>query len=303
MYQWIVYFFHALKLRRMSYTYIERLIELALLEDAAYEDLTAQATILELQRGMAHITAKADGVLSGCKLAEQVFHTLDASILQQWLKHDGDGVQKGDVIVELTGSLRTLLAAERTALNFMQHLSGIASATHAFVEAVSDTDCLIADTRKTTPGLRILEKQAVVHGGGVNHRMDLASGMLIKENHIEGCGSITDAVAACFQHNHDVWVEVECETEDEVIEAVQSCPDIILLDNMTPEQVKQCRQRVPTSILLEASGNIGLHNAHAYAETGVNRIAIGSITHSAPSLDLSMRVQSIQMNQAANDES
>lgn len=303
MYQWIVYFFHALKLRRMSYTYIERLIELALLEDAAYEDLTAQATILELQRGMAHITAKADGVLSGCKLAEQVFHTLDASILQQWLKHDGDGVQKGDVIVELTGSLRTLLAAERTALNFMQHLSGIATATHAFVEAVSDTDCLIADTRKTTPGLRILEKQAVVHGGGVNHRMDLASGMLIKENHIEGCGSITDAVAACFQHNHDVWVEVECETEDEVIEAVQSCPDIILLDNMTPEQVKQCRQRVPTSILLEASGNIGLHNAHAYAETGVNRIAIGSITHSAPSLDLSMRVQSIQMNQAANDES
>jgi len=284
-------------------SYIDNLISLALLEDAAYEDLTAQATIVALQRGMAHITAKADGVLSGCELAQQVFHTLDSSILQQWFKHDGEHVQKGDVIVELTGDLRTLLAAERTALNFMQHLSGIASSTHAFVESVAGTGCLIADTRKTTPGLRILEKQAVVHGGGVNHRMDLASGMLIKENHIEGSGSISDAIAACFKHNSDVWVEVECETLEEVKEALLSCPDIILLDNMTPEQVITCRQLVPPSILLEASGNISLDNARAYAETGVNRIAIGAITHSAPALDLSMRVQAIKMNQAANDES
>ncbi|MDQ6994333.1 MAG: carboxylating nicotinate-nucleotide diphosphorylase [Mariprofundaceae bacterium] len=288
-------------------SYIDNLIELALLEDAAYEDLTANATILSLQRGIAQITAKATGTLSGCEIAQQVFDTLNPSIQQQWFKNDGDVVQVGDVIVELTGNLRALLAAERTALNFMQHLSGIATATQAFVDVVQGTDCLIADTRKTTPGLRLLEKKAVIHGGGINHRMDLSSGMLIKENHIEGSGSITDAIHACFEacfkNNYDVWVEVECETEDEVKEAVQSCPDIILLDNMTPEQVQRCRHLVPDSILLEASGNITLDNARLYAETGVNRIAIGAITHSSPSLDLSMHVQAIAMNVAANDES
>ncbi|MDQ6991120.1 MAG: carboxylating nicotinate-nucleotide diphosphorylase [Mariprofundaceae bacterium] len=287
-------------------SYIDNLIELALLEDAAYEDLTANATILSLQRGIAQITAKATGTLSGCEIAQQVFDTLDTldtTIQQQWFKNDGDVVQVGDVIVELTGNLRALLAAERTALNFMQHLSGIATATQAFVNVVQGTDCLIADTRKTTPGLRLLEKKAVIHGHGINHRMDLSSGMLIKENHIEGSGSITDAIHACFKNNHDVWVEVECETEDEVNEAVQSCPDIILLDNMTPEQVQRCRHLVPDSILLEASGNITLDNARLYAETGVNRIAIGAITHSSPSLDLSMHVQAIAMNVAANDES
>ncbi|MDQ6973804.1 MAG: carboxylating nicotinate-nucleotide diphosphorylase [Mariprofundaceae bacterium] len=283
-------------------SYIDNLIELALLEDAAYEDLTAHATILPLQRGIARITAKATGTLSGCELAHQVFHTLDASIQQQWYKNDGDIVQVGDVMVELTGNLRSLLAAERTALNFMQHLSGISTATQAFVDAVQGTACLIADTRKTTPGLRLLEKKAVLHGGGVNHRMDLASGMLIKENHIEGSRSITDAIHACFQHSRDVWVEVECETQDDVKEAVQSCPDIILLDNMTVEEVQRCRQLVPDSILLEASGNITLDNARLYAETGVDRIAIGAITHSAPSLDLSMQVHALPMNAAANDE-
>jgi len=283
-------------------SYIENLIQIALLEDAAYEDHTAQATILPLQRGIARITAKADGILSGCDIAQQVFQTMDSALQQTWLKADGDAVQNGNLIVELTGNLRTLLATERTALNFMQHLSGIATATHAFVSEVAGTDCTIADTRKTTPGLRHLEKQAVVHGGGINHRMDLASGMLIKENHIEGSGSISDAVNQCFQHNQDIWVEVECETMDEVKEAIQVCPDIILLDNMTPEQVATCRQVVPDSILLEASGNITLHNARAYAETGVNRIAIGAITHSAPSLDLSMRVQAIKMDEAANDD-
>ncbi|MDX8396788.1 MAG: carboxylating nicotinate-nucleotide diphosphorylase [Mariprofundaceae bacterium] len=284
-------------------TYIQKLIDLALLEDSAYDDHTAQATILELQRGTACITAKASGTLSGCKLAEQVFQTLDSKIQQNWLKGDADTVQAGDVIVELTGNLRHLLAAERTALNFMQHLSGIATATQAFVEAVQGTSCSIADTRKTTPGLRKLEKQAVLDGGGVNHRMDLSSGMLIKENHIEGSGSIFDAVSRCFKHPSDSWVEVECENFTEVKEAIDVCPDIILLDNMTPALVKEARALVPTSILLEASGNIGLHNALDYAQTGVNRIAIGAITHSAPALDLSMRVKVLKLESPANDES
>jgi len=283
-------------------SYIQTLIDLALTEDAAYEDHTALATILDVQRGIARITAKAEGVLSGCSIAKQVFATMDNSIQQNWFKGDSDAVNVGDVIVELTGSLRHLLAAERTALNFMQHLSGIATATHAFVEAVQDTDCSISDTRKTTPGLRLLEKQAVIHGGGTNHRMDLASGMLIKENHIEASGSITEAINACFKHNEDIWIEVECETFAQVKEAVALCPDIILLDNMSPSQVSEARLLVPNSILLEASGNIGLHNAHDYAQTGVNRIAIGAITHSAPSLDLSMRVEALKLHQAANDE-
>ncbi|OIO72414.1 MAG: nicotinate-nucleotide diphosphorylase (carboxylating) [Zetaproteobacteria bacterium CG1_02_53_45] len=266
------------------------LINLALEEDAAFNDLTSLATIAEGALGTARITAKANGILSGLTIARDVFARVDASIVCDWKFADADKVSEGDLVCELNGPLRSLLAAERTALNFLQHLSGIATATHLYVEVIKDTQCKIADTRKTTPGLRLLEKQAVLHGGGINHRVNLQGGMLIKENHIEACGSITDAVNACFSLERAVWVEVECETMDEVAEAVTVCPDIILLDNMTPEQVSRARSIIPTSILLEASGNITLTNAHAYAETGIDRIAIGAITHSSPALDLSMRI-------------
>jgi len=264
---------------------------MALNEDAAATDLTAQATIAPEQSGTATLSAKANGVLSGVHVAQRVFETVDTNLAQEWKKQDGDDVNAGDTICRISGSLRSLLAAERTALNFLQHLSGIATATHTFVDAVSETGCAIADTRKTTPGLRHLEKQAVLHGGGVNHRMDLKSGMLIKENHITAAGSITRAIQLCRQTGHDVWVEVECETPDEVHEAVAARPDIILLDNMVPETVRAARAIVPTSILLEASGNITLANACDYAKTGVDRLAIGAVTHSAPALDISMRVE------------
>jgi len=267
-----------------------QLIDMALLEDAATHDLTAQATIAANSQGEAIISAKANGVLSGTDIAQAVFQRMDEQLQQQWLKHDADRVQPGDIIARLQGPLRPLLAAERTALNFMQHLSGIATATRTFVDAVHDTTCRIVDTRKTMPGFRALEKQAVVDGGGINHRMNLASGLLIKENHIEGCGSITQAIAACRQQA-DIWVEVECETLDEVEEAVRAMPDMILLDNMTPQQVRQARSMVPENIVLEASGNITLDNARDYADTGIDRIAIGAITHSAPALDLSMRIR------------
>lgn len=270
----------------------ERIIDMALEEDAVFNDLTCIATIDEDKQGSATITAKSGGTLSGIDIARRVFEKVDHAITQKWSACDGDAVTSGTVICKLTGPMRSLLAAERTALNFLQHLSGIATATQAFVDAISGTGCNIADTRKTTPGLRHLEKQAVVHGGGINHRIDLASGMLIKENHIEACGNITEAVGRCFNQSDDIWVEVECETLDEVEEAVLACPDIILLDNMNPDLVAVARKMVPDSILLEASGNITLANARAYAETGVDRIAIGAITHSAPSLDLSMRVLS-----------
>lgn len=268
----------------------DQLIDIALQEDAAFDDLTCIATIEADKQGNAAITAKADGIISGAAVARQVFDRLDSDIVQQWHCQDGDMVSSGTLVCQLSGPLRSLLAAERTALNFLQHLSGIATATGLFVAAVAGTGCDIADTRKTTPGLRRLEKQAVVDGGGINHRMDLASGMLIKENHIEACGSLTEAVGRCFNQSEELWVEVECETLEQVEEAVLACPDIILLDNMTPDQVAVARKLVPASILLEASGNITLANARSFAETGVDRIAIGAITHSAPALDLSMRV-------------
>ncbi len=276
----------------MNITDTDRLIAMALDEDAAGDDLTCIATIAAGQQGKAQITAKADGRLSGVAVARAVFDQVDSSIRQKWLVSDGDIIQKGELLCELKGSMHSLLAAERTALNFLQHLSGIATATSRFTEALSGTGCQVVDTRKTTPGMRKLEKAAVIHGGGSNHRMDLASGMLIKENHIEACGSITEAVGKCYAQSDVVWVEVECENFDQLQEAILACPDIILLDNMTPEQVAKARKMTPDSILLEASGNITLENARAYAETGVNRIAIGAITHSAPALDLSMRVTS-----------
>ncbi len=266
------------------------LIQLALDEDTVFNDLTGQATIAADTQGTARITAKTDGILSGISIAQAVFSAVDISIQCDWQKDDGDHITSGNSICELSGSLRALLAAERTALNFLQHLSGIATSTHAFVEAVMGSNCQIADTRKTTPGMRHMEKQAVVHGGGINHRLDLQSGMLIKENHVEASGSISDAVNACFNSGYDVWIEVECETMDEVQEALLVCPDIILLDNMSIATVCKARAIIPKSILLEASGNITLNNVRDYALTGVDRIAIGAITHSAPALDLSMRV-------------
>jgi len=266
------------------------LIDLALEEDATFNDLTSLATIAGDALGSAQIKAKADGVLSGIPIANTVFNRVDKGIQCNWKVADADQVRAGDVLCELTGPLRSLLAAERTALNFLQHLSGIATATCEYATAVSGTACQIADTRKTTPGLRLLEKQAVIHGGGINHRVNLQAGMLIKENHIEACGSITDAVNACFHAGSHVWVEVECENLGEVAEAVSVCPDIILLDNMSPDMVSQARAMVPASILLEASGNITLANVQDYASTGIDRIAIGAITHSAPALDLSMRI-------------
>jgi len=267
------------------------LIRQALAEDAVERDLTALATIEADQTGVATLTVRQRGVLSGTGIAHGVFHAVDAQLEQDWHVDDGSVVQAGQIIGTIIGSIRSLLAAERTALNFLQHLSGIATATDALVRAVEDTDCVIVDTRKTVPGLRYLEKKAVVHGGGVNHRMDLAGGMLIKENHIAAAGSISRAVEACRAMHAKVWIEVECETMAEVREAVDSAPDMILLDNMDVQAVRQARGLVPASITLEASGGMTLANARAYAETGVDRLAIGAITHSAPVLDVSMRVE------------
>lgn len=269
---------------------MQTLIQRALEEDAAFNDVTSRATIPEVARAEARITAKQAGIISGCEVATAVFQALSAEIRCQWLKSDADAVEPNEEVCRLEGPLRPLLAGERTALNFLQHLSGIATATRAFVRAVDGTGCLVVDTRKTTPGLRRLEKQAVVHGGGVNHRMSLADAVLIKENHILAAGSITEAIRACRRQAATLPIEVECETLDEVRQAVAAGPDIILLDNMSLEDMHKARRLVPPDIILEASGNITLERARAVAETGVDRIAVGAITHSAPALDLSLRV-------------
>ncbi|MDQ6950156.1 MAG: carboxylating nicotinate-nucleotide diphosphorylase [Mariprofundales bacterium] len=266
------------------------LITLALAEDAANHDITAQATIGVNLQASARIIAKAKGVLSGVGLARQLFSTRDPELQQVWPLRDGQAVQGGDVVATITGSARSILSAERVALNFLQHLSGIATATHAVVQRIADTHCTVADTRKTTPGLRALEKQAVVHGGGINHRPDLAGGFLIKENHIAATGSIAEAIARCRASAATGWIEVECETLDEVSQAVACAPEMILLDNMTPDQVAAARALVPESITLEASGGITAANARDYALRGVDRIAMGSITHSAAALDLSLLI-------------
>jgi len=264
------------------------IITAALDEDAADRDITALATIDARAEGCATIIAKAAGVLSGVTLADQVFTEVDPQLQMQWQGINGQSITPGDAIVIIHGSLQSILSAERVALNFLQHLSGIASATHTMVQAVAGTDCAIADTRKTTPGWRAWEKEAVRHGGGINHRADLAGGFLIKENHIRAAGSISEAIARCRASAASGWIEVECETLDEVKQAVACAPEMILLDNMPTNQVAAARALVPKSITLEASGGITLINLRDYARCGVDRIAIGAITHSAPALDLSL---------------
>jgi len=268
----------------------EALIRLALDEDCVDHDITVRAILDQKSQGVARIVAKCDGVLSGSKVAGTVFTTVDPMLVCCWRVADGRRLLSGDVVAEISGCVASILAAERTALNFLQHLSGIASETARFVRAVEGTDCTIYDTRKTVPGLRSLAKRAVVDGGGRNHRADLAGGFLIKENHIAAAGSIATAMARCRSYDDAPWIEVECETLSQVEEASQLSPQLILLDNMSPQQVASAATMV-TNIKLEASGGITRDNARIYADCGVDRIAIGAITHSAPALDLSLLLQ------------
>ncbi len=269
---------------------MDAIIRRALHEDRADHDITVAATIDPHQQGEAVIVAKGAGVLSGASVAEAVFHAVDSDLQCRWQRKDGERLAQGDPVATISGGVPAILAAERTALNFLQHLSGIATATDRFVRAVSGTKAAIYDTRKTVPGLRSLAKQAVVDGGGHNHRADLAGGFLIKENHIAAAGSITAAIARCRAYDPEPWIEVECETLAQVEEAAALAPQLILLDNMTPQQVAAAVSLVSES-QLEASGGITLENVRHYAESGVDRIAIGAITHSAPVVDLSLLLQ------------
>lgn len=270
---------------------VARLITVALEEDVGRGDVTTLATIPLAQTAHGKITAKADLTVAGLPLAKMILQTVDAQAGVQLLKSDGDTVKTGEVVLELWGKAASLLIAERTLLNFLQHLSGVATLTRRFVAAVADTKCQIIDTRKTLPGLRLLDKYAVTRGGGTNHRMGLDDGVLIKDNHIVVCGGVGAAVRqARARVSALLRIEVECTTLAEVQEAVEAQADIILLDNMSTMQMREAVQLVNGRALLEASGNMNLDRVREVAETGVDFISVGALTHSAPAADLSMAI-------------
>jgi len=268
---------------------VRALLKRALEEDIGPGDVTTDWVIPAAQQSRAVISAKAPGVIAGLEVAREIFRLLDERIIFTPLVADGDAVKPKDIIARIEGPTRSILSGERVALNFLQHLSGVATLTRAFVEAVAGTQAVILDTRKTTPGLRMLEKCAVRMGGGSNHRLGLYDMVLIKDNHIEAAGSITEAVRQVREHNRaSLLIEVETRNLDEVREALTLRVDRIMLDNMSCEMMRQAVALVNGRVPLEASGNVTLANVREIAETGVDYISSGSLTHSAKALDLSL---------------
>jgi nicotinate-nucleotide pyrophosphorylase (carboxylating) len=270
---------------------VRKLIEEALFEDIGPGDITSEAVIPDEASATAEIIAKQDLVLAGILIAREVFRKLDPWVQFTPLAHDGNKVQSGSIIAQVQGKARALLAGERVALNLMQHLSGIATHTAKFVEVLKGSRAEILDTRKTLPGLRALEKYAVRMGGGRNHRFGLYDGILIKDNHIAAAGGIIKAMAGIRKKVHPLLkIEVEVKTLDEVREALAAGATMLLLDNMSPNLMKQSVGLVGGRVLVEASGNVTLDTVKAIGETGVDFISSGSLTHSAPAADISMKI-------------
>ena len=264
-------------------------------EDIGRGDITTQSTVMRSQSAKGRFIAKEAMVVCGLEAAEAVFSTLDSQQQIEAFVSDGDEVESGKVIARTTGFADVLLAGERLALNLMQRLSGIATLTRQFVRAVEGTDAQIVDTRKTAPGLRMLEKYAVLTGGGRNHRFGLDDGVLIKDNHIALAGGVGAAVKRAKESvGHLHKIEVEVSTERDLREAVEEGADILLLDNLTPEEtarlVRLVRDSAP-GVLVESSGGITIENVRAYAEAGVDLVSVGALTHSARAMDISFKIQ------------
>lgn len=272
--------------------YVDEIIVNALKEDINYVDVASDYLIPEDQRDNAYFVAKADGVLCGLSVAMRVFALLDDTFEAKLYKHDGDNIQKGDLIAEFSGKTVLLLKGERTALNLLQHMSGIATATAAAVELVKGTNAQITDTRKTLPGLRALQKYAVTCGGGKNHRFNLSDGAMLKDNHIDAGGGITNAVNALRgKLGHMVKIEVETRDLAEVREALAAGADIIMLDNMSNEMMREAVQIIDGRAKTEASGGITLETIAEVAKTGVDIISLGALTHSVKAFDISMKMK------------
>ena len=276
---------------------IARLIELALIEDAAFGDLTTEAIVPADQLGNGTILCKEEGVLAGLDTAALVFTHCDPETTLEAAAAEGERVRKGQTVARITGPLRAILLGERTALNFLQRMSGIATLTRRYVDAVAGTRARITDTRKTAPGLRLFDKLAVVRGGGVNHRFGLDDMVLIKDNHIASAGglrrAVEQAVAWVRQRNLPVGIEVETSSLRDVEEAL-TCDGItrIMLDNFPLDTMRLAVARIAARVEVEASGGITLENVHAVAETGVDVISVGALTHSPRALDFSLEVWS-----------
>jgi nicotinate-nucleotide pyrophosphorylase (carboxylating) len=272
---------------------IEDLIARALAEDIGLRDVTTEAIVEPGTRARARIEQKQPGVVYGFDVAKAVFRRLDQLVQLRLLLPEGEWRNElPAVVVELEGDARALLSAERVALNFLQHLSGIATMTARCVYALRGTDVTILDTRKTTPGLRLLEKRAVAAGGGRNHRMGLSDAVLVKENHVALAGGVREATRRVLERRApDCPVEVECRTIEEVGEALAAGAEHLLLDNMDPSELRRASELVSGRATLEASGAIGPESLQAVAAAGVQFISLGSLTHSAPALDLSMKLE------------
>ncbi|WP_413577830.1 carboxylating nicotinate-nucleotide diphosphorylase [Bdellovibrio sp. HCB290] len=263
------------------------LIRAAIKEDMPHGDVTTESLALTPKIGRARLKAKEDIVLSGAAPFEQTMQMLEPNCRVKWHFEEGDEILNGQIICTIEGDLVQILKAERVALNFLGHLSGIATVTRRFVNQVKHTKTKILDTRKTTPGYRELEKKAVAHGGGVNHRMNLSSAILIKDNHISVMGGITNAVNRVREHSH-LPMEVETRTLAEVKEAVGLNVTHLLLDNMDNDMLKQALELIPEGVHTEASGNMNLARVRSVAEIGVSFISVGALTHSAPVADVSL---------------
>lgn len=272
--------------------YVDELIKKAITEDINYIDVSSAYLFDDNHRTAAYFVSKADGVLCGIDIAMRVFSLLDNTFEYTLYKHDGDELKAGDLIAEFSGKTLKLLEGERTSLNLLQHMSGVASMTNAAVKAVEGTGTSIADTRKTLPGLRAIQKYAVTCGGGHNHRYNLSDAAMLKDNHIDAGGGITKTVEALRKKiGHTVKIEVETRTLDEVKEAVAAGADIVMLDNMTLEQMKEAVDVIGGKALTEASGNVTLENIRTVAQAGVDIISMGAITHSVKAFDISMRIK------------
>ena len=268
---------------------LDPLIELAFEEDIGIGDITTDATVPPPQKGIGTFLAKSEGIVAGLPVAERVFEKLDPTLTFHTLVNDGDAVVVGTPIAEVQGSAKSILIGERTALNFLQRLSGIATLTAQFVEAVADYDTKIVDTRKTAAGWRAVQKYAVRIGGAQNHRFGLYDGVLIKDNHIVAAGGIADAVQRAKQVvPHTAKIEVEVETVEQVDEALEAGADILLLDNMPPGIMQRVVQEVENRAVTEASGGITLDKIKTVAATGVDLISVGALTHSAMPMDISL---------------
>jgi nicotinate-nucleotide pyrophosphorylase (carboxylating) len=275
-----------------SRQYLRRLIDQALEEDVGSGDVTTQAVLNGSETGRARAVAKENLVVAGIDVFQEVFHVVDEGISIALSRHNGEEAAKGDVLAEVTGSLAGILVAERVALNFLQRMCGIATLTRRYVAAVQGTKAQILDTRKTVPGLRLLDKMAVRMGGGRNHRFGLYDAVLIKDNHITAAGGIGEAVARVHaRYSATMTVEVETRNRHDVAEAIRAGADVIMLDNMGMEEMREAVALVGGRVPLEASGNVTLATVGEIARTGVDFISVGALTHSVPAADITLLIE------------